>query len=164
MTTTVQDRPDSCPASQPEPRSVPRISVLVIDENPVFLSAAVRLLELQGELDVVGASSLKAGLAAAKVRRPPEGFSVVVIDHSAAGTDGLGMVPRVRSALPGVGVVVLALPDSNAYRAAALAGGAHGFASKSNLTSELLTAIHLADRRRLETLQDMAVMSVACPS
>ncbi len=138
-----------------------RVPVLVIDRNPVFLAATTRFLERQPELEVLGAAgSLEEGLAGAGGRRP----AVVVIDPSSEMLHGLGPVSRVRSALPDAGVVVMALLDSDAYRAAALAGGAHGFASKSNLTSELVPAIHVSDRMRFEALQEMAVAPVACPS
>lgn len=115
-----------------------KIRVLLIDENPSFLRAATGFLQRQeGHVILQTATRIEAALVGARDFQP----TVIVLDPSTAGLGGLGMIPRLRTVLPDVGVVVLALIDSVTYQNAALAAGADGFVSKSNMVPDLLPAI-----------------------
>jgi DNA-binding response OmpR family regulator len=54
---------------------------------------------------------------------------------------GLEVISRLRSMLPGVGIIALSMLKSNAYRQAALAAGADDLVFKAKLITELLPAI-----------------------
>ena len=118
------------------------IRVLLIDENPLFLQAATGFLQRQAGLVVLRtAARLDAALIGARDFQP----GVIVLDPSTSGVGGL--ISRLRSMSQDVGVIVLALMDSNTYRQAAIAAGANGFVSKANMIVDLLHAIRRAVQR-----------------
>ena len=117
----------------------PGIRVLLIDDNPDFLKAAVDFLRRRQELVLVGATDGgEQALAQAPILKP----QVILIDLELPGLADLKTIPRLRRILPGVGIVALTLLDSRAYRKAALDAGAHAVVSKARLVSDLLPAIH----------------------
>ncbi len=112
-----------------------------MDENPLFLRAATNFLQRQEELVVLRtAARVEVALVGARDFRP----TVIVLDPGAFRLDGLGIIPRLRTVLPDVRIVVLALLDSATYREAALAVGADCFVSKSDMVTDLLPAIRRA--------------------
>ena len=119
------------------------LRVLLIDENPVFMHAATAFLQRQaGFVTLRTAATLEAALVGARDFRP----AVIVIDPNNASMEGLAIIPRIRTVLPQVGIVVLALIDSPTYRDASIANGADCFVSKSSMAADLLPAIHRAVR------------------
>ena len=119
------------------------LSALLVDDNPVFLSAAAAFLrELHpDEVAVVGTAS-GGEEALAQIRRLSP--RVVLLDLCMSGVSGLEVIPRVREAYPEVRIIVLTMLDTDAYRKAALAAGADGFVSKTTLETDLLPAIRRA--------------------
>ena len=119
------------------------LRVLLIDENPVFLRAVTAFLQRQsGFVTLCTAARMEAALVGARDFCP----AVIVIDPNNSNLEGLGVIPRIRTVSPQVGIVVLALIDSATYRDASLATGADCFVSKSNMAADLLPAIHRAVR------------------
>src|SRR5436853_7074290 len=95
------------------------ITLLLVDDSPVFLRAAARFLEEQcgGEVLIAGtASDGVEGLRQAQVLHP----DVVVLDLRMPGISGLDMIPRLRATLPDVRIIVLTQLDGNEYRHAVL--------------------------------------------
>ena len=120
------------------------LRVLLIDENPVFMQAATAFLQRQsGFVTLRTAATLEAALVGARDFHP----SVIVIDPNNSSLEGLAIIPRIRTVLPQVGIVVLALIDSPTYRDASLATGADCFVSKSSMAVDLLPAIRRAVRK-----------------
>ncbi|MBI2951942.1 response regulator transcription factor [bacterium] len=116
------------------------VSVLLVDDSPLFLDIATRFLqeEYRGEVVVVGvAGGGEEALAQAQLLQP----QVILIDLNMPGMSGLEAIPRLREALPEAGIIALTLLDGEAYRQAALAAGADGFVSKPNMGADLLPAI-----------------------
>jgi DNA-binding NarL/FixJ family response regulator len=117
-----------------------RISVLLIDDNPVFLSIATQFLQAHDDLMVIGAvTGGEEALLQAQGLRP----DVVLVDLAMPDLPGLEIIPRLRSVLPEAGVIALTTYDDDAYRRAALDAGANEFVSKTDMGSELLPAIRL---------------------
>jgi DNA-binding NarL/FixJ family response regulator len=112
-----------------------KIRVLLVDENPTFLRIAADFLQRQHDLILAGAI---CGGEEALTRAQDLGPHVVLI-----GLDrpGLETIPRLRKALPGVGIIALTLLEGNAYRQAALAAGADDLIQKAKLITDLLPAI-----------------------
>lgn len=118
-----------------------RIPLLLVDDNPTFLYAAVGFLQAHEEVNVVGtASSGEEALAQAQALRP----QVILLDLSMPDMLGLNIIPLVREVLPEAGIVVLTLLDTDGYRGAALMAGADEFVSKASLSADLLSAIRRA--------------------
>jgi len=117
------------------------ISILLVDDNPVFLRIATRFLQQQAEVVTVGVASRgEEALGQIQDLRP----QVVLLDLSLPGLSGLEVIPLLRIKLPKVKIIALTLLDADGYRQAALAAGADDFVSKTTLNIHLLPAIRRA--------------------
>ncbi|MBV7699658.1 response regulator transcription factor [Streptomyces sp. TRM70350] len=139
-----------------------RIRVLVVDDHRIFAESLAAALAAEPDVDVSAAGSGPAALrslerAAAEGRR----FDVLLVDADLGGNvpgirrpavpvqeggvdgvvDGISLVAGVRSAQPGVRVVVLAEKDDPRRAALALQAGAGGWVAKDCSLSRLLTVI-----------------------
>lgn len=114
------------------------ISVLLVDDNPTFLQVASRFLQEYHELAIVGTASDGAEALSQIRQLQPH---VILLDINMPNRSGLEVIPDLRHTLPGVGIIVLTLLDTNGYEKAALAAGADAFVSKTRLVTDLLPAI-----------------------
>ena len=127
----------SAMSNRPDPKDS-KIRVLLVNDNRAFLHAATDFLQRQHELLVVGAiRGYEKALAQARDLQP----QVILIGLDAPGLIGLQTIPRLRSTMPGVGIIALTLLDDNAYRQAAMTAGADDLIAKAELTTDLLPAI-----------------------
>lgn len=116
------------------------ISVLLVDDSPVFLSFATRFLHayFYNEVRVIGeAHGGKEALTQAHELKP----QVVLLDLVMSDLPGLEVIPCLRAMLPEVGIIVLTVMDNEFYRSAALDAGADDFIPKAAMNTELLPAI-----------------------
>ena len=119
---------------------MPPISLLLVDDNPRFLRILTRFLHIRYPADVVIIDVARSGieaLARAQTVRP----QVVLLDLAMPDMPGWEVIPRLRKELPEVGIIVLSLLESGAYREMVLAAGADAFVGKSALVAELVPAI-----------------------
>lgn len=123
------------------------IRVLLVDDNPAFLRMATRFLQ-ENCGNVVVVAGVAGGGEEALVKAQDLRPEVVLLDLAMPDLPGLEVIPRLRAALPEVGIVVLTLLDEAAYRQAALEAGADGFVSKATLGADLLPAIQQAVQAR----------------
>jgi DNA-binding NarL/FixJ family response regulator len=116
------------------------ISVLLVDDNPMFRRIATSFLEEESgrEVTVVGtAGGGEEALAQAETLRP----EVVVMDLRMPGLSGLETIPRLRRLVPEARIIVLTLFDGQGYRKASFDAGAHEFVGKARMGVDLLPAI-----------------------
>ena len=122
-------------------------TILLVDDNPVFLKTAGEFLKEHGG-KAVGVIAMAGGgheaLAAAENLRP----QVILMDLSIPDLPGLILIPRLRKMLPDAGIIVLSMLDTEGYRVAAFASGADEFVSKTEIFSELVPAIQRAVHAR----------------
>jgi len=118
------------------------IRVLIVDSHQAFVSVATDFFRRDDEVIVVGTvSGRKEALAQAEELRP----QVILMDFDhLLGPKGMQIIPRLRTILPDVSIIVVAVLDIGAYRRAALRRGADDFVSKFNLTTDLLPAVRRA--------------------
>lgn len=116
------------------------ISVLIVDNNPIFLGAATQFLNQQDPDRVTVAGTATDGETAITLVQAlqPE---VVLLDLSMPGLSGLETLPLLKDAMPNVIVIILTLLDTAEYRQAALSAGADAFVPKAVLSTELMPAI-----------------------
>jgi len=115
-----------------------RISVMLIDDNPVFLRATTQFLEAHDDVQVVGASSKgEEALNQIKKLNP----QAVLIDLAMPGLSGLAAIPRLRYIMPDLGIIALTVMNSPGFRDAALDAGADLFIPKATMRTALLPAI-----------------------
>ena len=116
------------------------ITLLLVDDSPIFLKAAALFLEEQcgREVLIAGTASDGAeGLRQAQTLHP----HVVVLDLHMAGMSGLDVIPKLRATLPDVRIIVLTQLEGDEYRHAVLARGADAFVAKTTMEHDLPTAI-----------------------
>ena len=118
----------------------PPISVLLVDDNPIFLRILTRFLEERSRLEVIVVGSADGGekaLAKAPLLKP----QVILVDLAIPDIHGLELIPRLRVLLPDATIIALTLMDPGSYREAVMAAGADDFVSKATLETDLLPAI-----------------------
>ena len=127
---------DSCCGEE----MAPPVSVLVVDDNPIFRRILTRFLEERSKFEVIVVGSAEGGEKALE-KAPPLRPQVILVDLAMPDMHGLDLIPRLRSLLPDVIIIVLTLMDPASYRNAAKAAGADAFVSKATLESDLLPTI-----------------------
>jgi DNA-binding NarL/FixJ family response regulator len=116
------------------------ISVLLVDDNPIFMRILTRFLEAYSgrEVSVVGSADAgRKALTMAPLLKP----QVILVDLAMPDIHGLDLIPRLRASLPEGIIIALTLMDPRSYREAVLAAGADGFVSKATLEGDLLPTI-----------------------
>ena len=102
-------------------------SVLIVDDHPLTRDALAALLAQHG-FDVVGeASDGQEAVERAAELNP----SIVLLDLTMPGMDGLAALPRIREAAPSCEVVILTASGTEDNLLAAIRGGASGYLLKS---------------------------------
>ncbi|GJD61125.1 response regulator [Methylobacterium frigidaeris] len=111
--------------------------VVVVDDHPIVLQGARRLLEDAGA-EVRGAACLPEGYRAILRHRP----EVAVIDLAFPGRElaGLALIGRVRKRAPATRVMVFSMHADPAIVARALAAGAVGYVLKDAPAGDLVRA------------------------
>jgi DNA-binding NarL/FixJ family response regulator len=112
--------------------------IAVVEDQPEFRKLLVQTLQTCAGWSVVaecrdGASAL----AEIPATRP----DLVLLDLLLPGNSGVSLIPRLRSMLPRVRVVVLTVVDSPEQIVAALEAGACGYILKGGSASELLARV-----------------------
>ena len=117
------------------------VSVLVVDDHPMFRRGVVGLLDSVAATIVVGeAGSGEEAVALATQLRP----RVVLMDLNLPGMTGVEATARVIRASPDTMVLVLTMVEDDAAVVAALGAGARGYVLKGAGQEELLSAISAA--------------------
>jgi DNA-binding NarL/FixJ family response regulator len=128
------------------------ITVLLVDDSPVFRDIAVRFLEEHSGREVVVVGSVGRGeeaLVEAERLRP----QVVLVDLRMPGMSGLETIPGLRRLLPEAAIIAVSLLRGEAYHQAVVAAGASDFVSKQSMFDDLLPAIRRAIAPKLTTVR-----------
>jgi DNA-binding NarL/FixJ family response regulator len=131
-------------------------SILLVDDNVNFLRIVTRFLDAHDDVVVVGAvCGGEEALTQVQDLKP----DIVLIDIAMPNLlGGLQFVPRLRAALPGVGIIALTLLGIDGYRQAALEAGVDDFVPKVAMGADLLAAIRRVRQahRTWEKIADFA--------
>jgi len=118
---------------------MPSLRILLVDNSPTFLESATRFLSMDARLEIIG-RVLSGGEALEQVPRLcPD---LVLMDLAMPGMNGLEATRHIKAQPSAPYVVILTLNDSREYRDAALAVGADGFVTKSEIGTALLPLLH----------------------
>ncbi len=112
-------------------------SLLLVDDDEVFLRRLARALEKRGFEPVTTASSVAEGLAAVETGAPAHG----VIDLRLEDGNGLDVVERLREARPDSRIVVLTGYGAIATAVAAVKMGATDYLSKPADADDVVNAL-----------------------
>ena len=123
----------------PQPTSVARKLILLVDDHPIFRHGLEVFLKThQPELICIHADTPQAALESIHDSH----LDVAIVDVSLAGADGIDLVTRIKTKLPLLPVIVLSMHDEPPYVLAAFKAGAQGYVIKTDPPRELLGAIN----------------------
>jgi DNA-binding NarL/FixJ family response regulator len=119
------------------------VRVLVADDHPVVRDGLRAIIATEPAVELAGEAADGAeALRLAGTLRP----AVVLMDLQMPGTDGVAATAAIRSAHPGIQVLVLTTYDTDADINRAIGAGATGYLLKDTTREDLLTAIQAAAR------------------
>ncbi|HEY5983651.1 MAG TPA: response regulator transcription factor [Anaerolineales bacterium] len=120
------------------PRNKPKIRVLLADDHQMVRAGIRELLEGAGDIVVVAeAGDGEAAQALIQQHKP----DVAVLDIQMPKSSGIDVTRWVRSAQPGVGVLILTAYDDDPYVMAVLQAGANGYVLKTANSDDLIQAV-----------------------
>jgi DNA-binding NarL/FixJ family response regulator len=122
---------------------VPKTSVLLVDDSPIFLEQLQAWLSRQDGVDVVGCARSGAEAVALAAELQPE---VVLMDVAMPEMNGFQATRHLKRMAKAPAVLILTLEPS--YRAAAVAAGAEGFVCKTDFETELLPSLSRLQRQK----------------
>ena len=113
------------------------ITVMVVDDHPIWREGVARDLTERGVRVVATAADADAAVRIARATRP----RVVLMDLNLGATSGVTATEAILGALPGTRVLVLSASGEHADVLDAVKAGATGYLVKSAGVDELLAAV-----------------------
>ncbi|WP_182897922.1 response regulator transcription factor [Microbispora sp. H10830] len=114
------------------------VTVLVVDDHPVFREGFAALLSSIDEVEVAGTASTGVEAMRQAAEREPD---VVVMDVQMPDMDGIEATRRILEKHPEIGVVVLTMSEEDGTIFDALRAGARGYLLKGAEPDEVVRAI-----------------------
>ncbi|MCE3553675.1 response regulator transcription factor [Pseudonocardia sp. RS11V-5] len=114
------------------------VTVMVVDDHPIWREGVARDLAERGLEVVATAPDAGAAVRIAPAVRP----QVVLMDLNLGGTSGVDAIAGIVSTLPDTRVLVLSASGEHADVLEALKAGATGYLVKSASAEELVDAVH----------------------
>jgi CheY-like chemotaxis protein len=126
------------PAPAPDPGSLRKLRILVVDDHQVVRQALAQLLRAEPDLAVVGeAGTGTAAVALARQLAP----DVVLMDINLPEMNGIEATRAIHAAFPAMRVIGLSMYDRGDQQAAMQDAGAVAYMSKTGPAELLLAAI-----------------------
>ncbi|WP_345201938.1 response regulator transcription factor, partial [Fodinibacter luteus] len=114
------------------------ITVLVVDDHPLFRDGLTGLLDTVPDVTVLDAVGDGEAAVARAAELEPD---VVLMDLNLPGMPGLEAIRRILADRPQTGVLVLTMVDDDGAVASALRMGARGYVLKGAAQEEVLAAL-----------------------
>ena len=115
-----------------------KISVVVVDDHPLFLAGLQQLFNKQPDFDLVGVVENAGQLEAVLAQTTP---AVILMDIEMPVRDGITATAFVRKQAPGTKVVMLTGYDNPDLIFRALKAGAVGYLLKNTRSTEILDTL-----------------------
>jgi two-component system response regulator NreC len=114
------------------------IRVLIVDDHAVVRSGLRRVLEAEGDIEVVGeAGDMRTAVFETRGQKP----DVVLMDLVMPGGSGIEATAAVLKEAPEANVLVLSMQDDPRYVREAFEAGANGYVLKEAADAEVVEAI-----------------------
>lgn len=114
------------------------VSIVIVDDHPLYRRGVRTALESQPDLRVVGEVGSVADALAACARLEPR---VVVLDINLPDGSGVDVARALRERQPDVAVLILTAYDDTSYVVALAEAGARGYLLKSASDAEIVGAV-----------------------
>ena len=134
------------------------IRVMLVDDHAVVREGYRRLLELQGDVQVV-AEAGDGGEALRVLRDIP--VDVAVVDLGLPGLGGLELMARLRQRGERCRVLAFSMHRDPVWAAQALRAGALGYVTKSSPPDQLVAAVREVNEGRRQLSSDIASATAA---
>lgn len=121
-----------------ESETTKALTVLIVDDHPVFRQGLEALVATQADMRVVGAVGDGAGALENAVSQQPH---VVLLDLRLAEVSGLAVLTELKRLQPAPKVIIVSSHEGDVMVTRALKTGADGYVSKNAPAGELLSAI-----------------------
>jgi DNA-binding NarL/FixJ family response regulator len=115
-----------------------KISVLIVDDHPVFLQGLRRVLEPEPDIEVVGAATDGEQAIEMATRLNPD---VVLVDINLPSMNGMQVTRQLKADLPGIAVVMLSAYHDDNQVLHAIRAGASAYYAKGVAPETLLYAV-----------------------
>ncbi len=113
--------------------------ILLIEDHKEYREAVLHFLELSNiKAHFLEASSGEEGVLLAKTKKP----SIVIIDFSLGGIDGLEVSRQIKKYLPQCSIIMLSMYDPKEILRRNGHGNVSSFVNKSDLYEQLVPAIN----------------------
>ena len=112
--------------------------ILVVDDHPIVREGLIKLLDLEGDLKVVGEAETAAEARKAAEQLKPD---LVVLDITLREGNGLDLLKDLRLRCPKAAVLVLSMHDETVYAERVLKAGARGYLMKDQARGNVVAAI-----------------------
>jgi two-component system, NarL family, invasion response regulator UvrY len=116
----------------------PLVRVLIVDDHALVRAGLRGLLEIGGEIKVVGEASSSEEACRVMLALAPD---VIILDISLPGVSGIEAIGRFLRILPGARILILSMHESEPFPGLALERGALGYLSKRGAPEELVIAV-----------------------
>jgi two-component system, NarL family, invasion response regulator UvrY len=130
-----------------------KISILLVDDHPVVRQGYRRVLEHQGDFDVVAEADNAASAYSAFKQHSP---NIVVLDLSMPGASGLEAIRNIRLRNSRARILVFSMHSEALLVKAAFDAGAGGYVTKSNEPAVLIRAVRSVARGERAMSDDVA--------
>jgi DNA-binding NarL/FixJ family response regulator len=115
-----------------------KISLIVVDDHPIFLTGLQQLFKKQPDFELVGVAENVRQLEAMLERTTP---TLILMDIEMPHEDGISATALVRRRAPGTRVVILTGYDNPDLIFRALKAGAVGYLLKNTRTKDILDTL-----------------------
>jgi DNA-binding NarL/FixJ family response regulator len=120
--------------------SMPRSSIMVVDDHPAMRLALRQVFSKTGEFEVVAeAGTAEQALHLSETATP----QLAIVDLRLPDLDGVELILSLRKARPEMRILVFSSADERIHAAHAREAGAHGFVSKARDPDELVDSARL---------------------
>ena len=115
-------------------------SILVVEDNPVFLQILLHSIDRLGFKDRLLACSNGAD-ALRKIKTPTSKIDLALIDLGLPDINGIALIQAMRQSFPKSPVMVISVISTEEMVVAAIRAGAHGYITKSQPEASITKAI-----------------------
>jgi len=126
-----------------EPKTLPRIRLVIVDDQTTIREALKVLLSLQPDFEIVGlASSGEEAISLVQSLQP----DVVLVDIEMPGMSGIEVTEVLKEQVPNPKIVILSSHDSRDYLSRSFQSGAQGYLLKNTPPEDLAATIRLVQK------------------